>query len=240
MLGPVNVRTGKWGGGDRALHKGTILVVDDEPESLELMRVLLASQGYSVATASCSEAAVHLVEQGGIDLVVCDLMMAKMDGVELCAYIRRTLGLEHLPVIFVTSLHDRASRIRAKEAGGDDLLVKPVDGLELLVRVESLLQRWASIERAHSERNQLLVEVARLRDLVVGEAAHGSDSHALVELGRAHTEALENFVARGGGVTQSELREVASAARAIVNVAERVADVTSVLDRRSLPSQTGS
>jgi len=115
-----------------------------------------------------------------------------------------------------------------------------VDGLELLVRVESLLQRWASIERAHSERNQLLVEVARLRDLVVGEAAHGSDSHALVELGRAHTEALENFVARGGGVTQSELREVASAARAIVNVAERVADVTSVLDRRSLPSQTGS
>jgi DNA-binding response OmpR family regulator len=181
-------------------RSSTVLVVDDEPESLELLRVLLVSQGYKVQTAPGSEAAMAVIERGGVDLIVCDLMMSRMDGVELCAHVRGVYGLD-LPIVFVTSLHDRASRIRAKEAGADDFLVKPVDGLELLVRVESLLRARTRSETAQREKNQLMVALASACAQLGGEPVAGAavDACALSEVAsqRAELEALAADLAAG-------------------------------------------
>jgi two-component system, cell cycle response regulator len=127
------------------------------------MSSLLSSQGYRVKTAGDGFLALDMLEAGGIDLVLLDLMMSRMDGVEVCTHIRK--GAQHmtLPVVFTTSLHDRASRIRAKEAGADDFLVKPIDGLELLVRVERLLRVRAQIDLVYAERDRLAKELAGLR-----------------------------------------------------------------------------
>ena len=147
----------------------TILVVDDEAAGRDLLSSLLSSQGYSVKTASDGEAALAQLRLGGIRLVLLDLMMAKMDGVEVCTHIRRDPAHALLPVVFTTSLHDRASRIRAKEAGADDFLVKPIDGLELLVRVERLLRVRVQTELLYAERERLTRELSRARAGMLAE-----------------------------------------------------------------------
>ena len=157
----------------------TILVVDDEAAGRDLMRSLLSSQGYSVKTASDGEEALAQLAEGGVRLVLLDLMMAKMDGVEVCAHIRRDPAHTLLPVVFTTSLHDRASRIRAKEAGADDFLVKPIDGLELLVRVERLLRVRAQTELLQAERDRLARELSRARSAGLGEPVAAAPTPAL-------------------------------------------------------------
>jgi len=145
------------------LRESTILVVDDEASGRDLLSSLLSSQGYRVKTADDGFAALDLIEGGGISLVLLDLMMSRMDGVEVCMHIRKGPHHATMPVVFTTSLHDRASRIRAKEAGADDFLVKPIDGLELLVRVERLLRVRAQTDLVYAERDRLTKELAKLR-----------------------------------------------------------------------------
>jgi DNA-binding response OmpR family regulator len=144
-------------------RESTILVVDDEAAGRDLMSTLLTTQGYRVKTASDGFAALELIDEGGIDLVLLDLMMSRLDGVEVCTHIRKSAKNMLLPVVFTTSLHDRASRIRAKEAGADDFLVKPIDGLELLVRIERLLRLRAQSELVYAERDRLLKELSKVR-----------------------------------------------------------------------------
>ncbi|MET0339359.1 MAG: response regulator [Polyangiales bacterium] len=134
-------------------------MVDDEAASAELTAALLRSQGYAVHVLHDGHEALERVASGTVDLLVVDLMMARIDGVEVCSHIRNNLHEPFLPVIITTSLHDRESRIRAKEAGADDLLVKPIDGLELLVRIESLLRARASLGGLERDRERLLAEL---------------------------------------------------------------------------------
>jgi DNA-binding response OmpR family regulator len=166
----------------------TILVVDDEVAGRDLLRSLLSSQGYGVKTASDGESALTQLAAGGIRLVLLDLMMAKMDGVEVCTQIRCDPMHALLPVVFTTSLHDRASRIRAKEAGADDFLVKPIDGLELLVRVERLLRVRAQTELLYTERDRLARELSRVRASNLAEpvAAAPTPTLSLEELVHDH------------------------------------------------------
>lgn len=153
----------------RTPRPGVILVVDDEAAGRELLKGLLVSQGYEVITAGGGQEALGVLNQAEIDLALLDMMMPRMDGVELCKHIRRQADYDLLPIIFTTSLHDRASRIRAKEAGADDLLVKPIDGLELFVRVESLLRTRAHTKLALREHSRLVSELARTRAVIFGE-----------------------------------------------------------------------
>ncbi len=134
----------------------SILVVDDEAASSELVATLLRSQGYLVRVVHDGGEALRIVADGGVDLLLLDLMMSNMDGVEVCAHVRNELRDLFLPIIITTSLNDRESRIRAKEAGADDVLVKPIDGLELLVRMESLLRARAELVRLQHERDHAL------------------------------------------------------------------------------------
>jgi putative two-component system response regulator len=141
----------------------SVLVVDDERASAELVAALLWSQGFQVRIASSGREGLEVLAAGGVDLLILDLMMAKLDGVEVCAHVRHDLRDPFLPIIITTSLHDRESRIRAKEAGADDVLVKPLDGLELLVRIDSLLRARTAAVSLIRERDRLRDELAEAR-----------------------------------------------------------------------------
>jgi DNA-binding response OmpR family regulator len=149
-------------------HPGasSILVVDDESSSGELIATLLRSQGYGVRLVADGREALALIARGGFDLVLLDLMMSRMDGVEICAHVRNELRDPVLPIVITTSLNDRESRIRAKEAGADDLLVKPIDGLELLVRIDCLLRARAQFGLLQRERDRLREELAQARTVI--------------------------------------------------------------------------
>src|SRR5687768_6369621 len=112
-----------------------ILIVDDETMNRRLLEAILVAEGLSVVEAADGAAGLDRIAKGGIDLVLLDVMMPKMSGFEVCRKTRAELHLPHLPVVSVTALGDRDSRIRGKDVGADDFLTKPVDDVELLVRV---------------------------------------------------------------------------------------------------------
>lgn len=169
--------------------RSSILVVDDEEASGELVVALLHSQGFRVRLARSGREGLDVLAEGGVDLLILDLMMSKLDGAEVCAHIRGELQDLFLPIIIMTSLHDRESRIRAKEAGADDVLVKPLDGLELLVRIDSLLRLRASAGALLREREQAQGELLELR----AQVQHQQRSARLAEsAGEALRELIED------------------------------------------------
>lgn len=139
---------------DPSATSATVLVVDDEPRAQNLLRNLLEVAGYRVICAAngpeALAAARHLP-----DVVLLDLMMPGMDGYEVCRRLRADPALAAMPVIMLTALDDRASRLKGLEAGADDFLSKPFDSAELRARLRTItrLNRYRSLyeERARFE-----------------------------------------------------------------------------------------
>jgi DNA-binding response OmpR family regulator len=121
-------------------EQARILVVDDEPQNLELMEAILQDAGYSVFSASGGEEALALANAKRPDLIILDLMMPGLSGFEVCARVKTDPQTGGTPVLFVTALNQIADKERALAAGGDDFLTKPVQYAELLARVEALLK----------------------------------------------------------------------------------------------------
>jgi DNA-binding response OmpR family regulator len=224
----------------RTLDSGdhTILVVDDEAAGRDLLRTLLSSQGYQVIAAADGYACLDLIERGGVQLVLLDLMMSKMDGVEVCTHIRKDPKHMLLPVVFTTSLHDRASRIRAKEAGADDVLVKPIDGLELLVRVDRLLRVRAQTELIYAERERLARELAKVRGAAhpAGEVTLSAPigANALESLVVDHRQQIVEMLRTTDCTTCDSLRtRLEAMLRATEDIERRLAEPSSPFPLRS-------
>lgn len=115
-----------------------VLVVDDAPEYLELLVPLLAREGYDVDTAEDGEAALAAARAAAPDVVVLDVMLPKLDGMEVC---RRLRGFSDAYVIMLTGRSDEVDRIVGLEVGADDYLTKPFSPRELLARVRAMLRR---------------------------------------------------------------------------------------------------
>lgn len=118
--------------------RGHILVVDDERSIRRLLRLYLNDAGYTVAEAGDGAAAVEQVRAGGIDLVLLDLMLPGMDGMEACREIRR---FSTVPVIMVTARDEETQRIVGLEMGADDYVAKPFSPQEVVARVRAVLRR---------------------------------------------------------------------------------------------------
>jgi DNA-binding response OmpR family regulator len=138
-----------------------ILIVDDEPSVLVVHEALLASQGHRISTAASPEEALARVAAGPPDLIISDLMMPRFDGVELVRKLRENPDTRDIPVVLMSVLDDRETRIRACEYA-DAFLNKPVDGLELLLRVRLLLQQRARVRELLTENARLQAENRRL------------------------------------------------------------------------------
>ena len=122
-----------------------VLAVDDEPQILRALRTSLAARGYEVRTAPNGETALDSLAAGSADLVVLDLGLPGIDGVEV---IRRLRGWSSVPVIVLTVRDAQADKIAALDAGADDYVTKPFSLEELLARMRAILRRASPIRSA--------------------------------------------------------------------------------------------
>jgi two-component system, OmpR family, alkaline phosphatase synthesis response regulator PhoP len=121
--------------------KYQILVVDDEPSIIEFLQYNLEKEGYKVYTASNGSEALELVKREKIDLILLDLMMPVMDGIETCQMIREeNLGFQPI-IAFLTSRSEDYSQVAGFEAGADDYITKPIRPRLLISKIEALLRR---------------------------------------------------------------------------------------------------
>ena len=123
--------------------KGNILVVDDEPQISRVLKTTLSSQGYGVRTASDGEEALAEMQNWAPDLIITDLRMPRMDGLELARRVRKE---NRTPIIVLSVKGDEAIKVEALDAGADDYVTKPFSTNELLARVRAALRRSVSEE----------------------------------------------------------------------------------------------
>jgi len=117
-----------------------ILIVEDNPESLDILRARLRAHNYEVITALDGEAGLTMAREKQPDLILLDIMMPKMDGIEVCRRIKEDPSLPFMPIIMVTAKADSKDVVAGLEAGGDEYLTKPVDHAALVARVKSMLR----------------------------------------------------------------------------------------------------
>src|SRR5512145_2453563 len=117
-----------------------ILVVDDNAANVEILKMRLAANGYEVVTASDGVEALSATRRHLPDLILLDVMMPKLDGIEVCRRLRADATLPFVPVIMVTAKSDPKDIVAGLEAGGDEYLTKPVDQAALVARVKSMLR----------------------------------------------------------------------------------------------------
>lgn len=134
-------------------EQSKILVVDDHPSSRMTAVALLCVEGYEVLEAESGPKALDIVQEVPPDLILLDVMMPGMDGFEVCRRLKENEHTRLIPIIFITALNDRRSRLKGIEAGGDDFLSKPFDQLELSARVKSLVhQKQLNEDLDHAEK----------------------------------------------------------------------------------------
>lgn len=149
------------------MTRQTVLVIDDEPRYVRLLRANLESVGYRVVAAADGASAVQKAEAEDPDLVVLDLMLPDLDGYEVC---RRLREFSTVPIIMLTARREQVDKIRGLDLGADDYLTKPFDAKELLARVRAQLRRSSFKRERHLEPpfvlGNLCLEFAQRRLLV--------------------------------------------------------------------------
>jgi two-component system cell cycle response regulator len=187
-----------------------VLVVDDIPPNLKLLEARLSAEYFEVLTAANGPEAIEICEKGRCDIVLLDVMMPGMDGLEVCRRLKGQAATAHLPIVLVTALDQPVDRVRGLEAGADDFLTKPIDEIALVARVRSLARLKVTVDEL---RNRAATTVAlgmiapfaspnaddgkRGRILVVDDRAssaerlaHALDSHHAVNVEADAHEAL--------------------------------------------------
>jgi len=147
-----------------------ILIADDEPDVRLLIRetLALAQPDYCFLEASDGLKALEMAQQEQPDIVLLDIVMPNMDGLEICRILKGQEDTRSIPVIFITALKDNEQKIKGIEVGGDDFLTKPFDTLELSLRVKSLLrikELHDELQRRYEELGKANAELQRLGQL---------------------------------------------------------------------------
>ena len=123
-----------------------ILLVDDEPDILEIVRYNLKNEGYQVFTASNGDEGLKAAKKVIPHLILLDIMMPKMDGIEACEKIRKVTELEHVIISFLTARGEDYSQVAGFDAGADEYITKPIKPKVLLSKIKSLLRRLKNKE----------------------------------------------------------------------------------------------
>jgi two-component system alkaline phosphatase synthesis response regulator PhoP len=142
----------------------TALVVEDDADIVELVSMYLAKDGWKVESVADGKRALEKVRRGSYQLVILDLQLPGLDGLSVCAELRRDRVGAAVPVVMVTARGDESDRIVGLELGADDYMVKPFSPKELMARVRAVLRR--------SERKEETEEVAAIGPLEVDRARH--------------------------------------------------------------------
>ncbi|ADL52204.1 response regulator transcription factor [Clostridium cellulovorans] len=140
------------------MNNGTILVVDDEKEIRELIEIFLKNEGYTVVKATNGVETLEILENTIVDLIILDIMMPKMDGIEACLNIRKN---RNMPIIMLSAKNQDMDKILGLTSGADDYVEKPFNPLELLARVKSQLRRYKKLN-VGSENKEGVIEIDNL------------------------------------------------------------------------------
>lgn len=132
--------------------KGRILIVDDDPHAVEILTRMLEREGYACVSAAGGPVALQIVREQPVDVILLDVMMPEMDGLQVCEHLREDSDLRQIPVILLTAKDDMETRSQGMALGVSEYLTKPVNKRELFVRIGAQL---------HSrELNRKLAETA--------------------------------------------------------------------------------
>lgn len=179
-----------------------ILLVDDEPDILDFVSYNLKAEGYKVHTASSGRSGVSKAREVKPDLILLDVMMPEMDGIEACDHIRRLPGLENTIIAFLTARGEDYSQVAGFEAGADDYITKPVKPKVLMSRIKALLRRRPAPEQEVPGK----IEFA---DLIIDpERYHVELQGSVIELPRKEFELLSLLASKPGKVfTREEIMD---------------------------------
>jgi class 3 adenylate cyclase len=143
-----------------------ILIADDNPDNLDIFRTRLAAHKYEIITATDGEAALAAAKEKQPDVILLDIMMPKMDGVEVCRHLRADPSLPFMPIIMVTAKTSSQDVVSSLEAGADEYLTKPVDHGALVARVSSMLRIKALTDTVQAQSAKLAEWNAKLEQRV--------------------------------------------------------------------------
>lgn len=149
------------------MKKTKILVVDDEKEIADLLEIYLISDGFEVLKAYNGEEGLRILEQEKVDLMLLDVMMPGIDGLEMCRRVRED---KNIPIIIVSAKSQELDKILGLSTGADDYVSKPFNPLELMARVKSQLRRYRELNPAHQEKQKNPKIV--LKNLEIDKATH--------------------------------------------------------------------
>ena len=136
-----------------------ILIVDDDPPTVKWTSFLLRDEGYEVVTADNGRAALEMVERHSPDLVILDVMMPQIDGLEVCRRIRQTMDV---PIIMLSAKGETVDKVTGLQVGADDYLAKPFEPAELLARVQAVLRRSEAFSLVDDGKSRVSVGGVRL------------------------------------------------------------------------------
>ena len=175
-----------------------ILVVEDEPDILNLVSYHLEQSGFSVVSAEDGEQALSAIEQDMVGLVILDLMLPGISGLEVCRLLKQSPRTKDIPVLMLTARAEEVDRIVGLELGADDYLVKPFSPRELVLRIRAILRRIYS--RDETETAQIVAGSLAI-DLVGCQVQLGSD---IIELTATEFKLLTTLAQRRGRVQSRE------------------------------------
>jgi diguanylate cyclase (GGDEF)-like protein len=158
-----------------------ILIVDDHEDNVELLRARLESWGYQSDSAADGDEALRKVHEAPPDLILLDVMMPKIDGMEVARRIKGNAELPFIPIIMQTALDGTEHKVEGLEAGADDYITKPIDFPELQARVKSMLRIKRLQEELEERERQLLEANARLRYMSQTDVLTGLDNRRHLE-----------------------------------------------------------
>jgi len=191
-----------------------ILIVDDSPESLDILEARLASHGYEILTARDGEEALATAREKRPDLILLDIMMPKLDGIEVCRRLKADRSLPFMPIIMVTARADSKDIVHGLEAGGDEYLTKPVDQAALVARIKSMLRIKGLHDTVQEQAARLEAQAAELtewnRTLEQRVQQQVAQLERLGRLKRFFSPHLAELIVTGGAQDplQSHRREV--------------------------------
>ncbi|MBU3104655.1 response regulator transcription factor [Clostridium gasigenes] len=142
-----------------------ILVVDDEKEIRDLLEINLRNEGYNVFKASCGEEALEILDREEINLIVLDIMMPGMDGLEACTRIREKYNI---PILMLSAKTEDMDKIQGIMTGADDYVCKPFNNLELTVRIRALFRRTYFL----NTKMQVPDDIIRIESMVIDKRKH--------------------------------------------------------------------
>lgn len=151
--------------------KGCILIVDDDENIRNLLSIYLENEGFKTIKVDNAKNAIEIIEEKNIELVLLDIMMPQIDGIEACIKIRQN---KKMPIIMISAKSEDMDKIHGLTAGADDYITKPFNPLELIARVKAQLRRYTAYN-VESNNSKVIIEIGDLtintdtRQVLVGE-----------------------------------------------------------------------